>query len=243
MTFRNYTTSAEESLRDALALNAEELRLFEQALIIFPESIFVGEMRHPPEALFLAANSHSLLLAAGRISATGHASAMFPVLRAALESASYCFLMVKNPALSEVWRERHSSLAHKSACRRAFNGAIKAVSEQSRWTAVAKDYLNQVYEAMIDNGAHPNPNSIFISTAVEDRDDHWHVHLNSIYEADAPMTKWAIFVCAETTLLVASVLAECLKTDDKSVWESIDRTTQDVLAYRAATPQRHWPTM
>lgn len=243
MAFRNYTAGAEESLRDALALNGQELCLFERALLIFPDAIFVGEMSQPPEALFLAANSHSLLLAAGRISVTGHASAMFPVLRAALESASYCFLMVKNPSLSEVWRERHSSPVHKSACRKAFNGAIKAVAEQSRWTAEAKDYLNRLYEAMIDNGAHPNPNSIFNSTDIEDGDDHWHVHLNSLYEADAPMTRWAVFVCAETTLLVASVLAECLKTDDKSAWECIDSATQDFNAYRAATPQRHRPDM
>ncbi|MEN5159479.1 hypothetical protein [Achromobacter spanius] len=135
-------------MRDALALNGPELCLFERALLIFPEAIFVGEMSQPPEALFLAANSHSLLLAAGRISVTGHASAMFPVLRAALESASYCFLTVKNLSLSEVWRKRHSSPAHKSACGKAFNDASKAVAEQSRWPAEAKNYLNLIYEAM-----------------------------------------------------------------------------------------------
>lgn len=243
MAFRTYTADADDSVRDALALNAQELQLFEQALLLFREAIFVGEISQPPEALFLANNSHSLLLAAGRISLTGHASAMFPVLRAALESACYCFLMVKNPSLSAVWRERSNSPTHKTACRKAFNGAVKAVADHPMWTPEAKEQLTLMYEAMIDNGAHPNPNSIFLATVVEDGGDHWHVHLNSLYEADASMTKWATFVCAETTLIVASVLAECLKSDDKSVWERINRTTTEVRTYKADNAQRHWPAL
>ncbi|MGX9694887.1 hypothetical protein ACTJNK_31435 [Achromobacter anxifer] len=241
MAFRSYNADAEESVRDALALNAEELQLLEQALLLFPEAIFVGEHSQPAEALFLANNSHSLLLAATRIGLTGHASAMFPVLRAALESACYCFLMVNDPSLSEVWRERHTGEAQKKAGRIAFNSAVKTVADKSIWTPRAKAYLTRVYDAMIDNGAHPNPNSIFIPSVVEDRGDHWYVRLNSVYEGGAPMTKWTTFICADITLLVATVLAGCLKTDDESVWERIKSTTTEVMTYRANNPPQHWP--
>lgn len=241
MAFRTYNAGAEDSVRNALALNAQELQLLERALLLYPEAILVGEVSQPPEAIFLANNSHSLLLAAARIGLMGHASAMFPVLRAALESACYCFLMAKNPSLSEVWRERHSSPAQKAASRNTFNSAVKAVADQAIWTPRAKEYLTRVYDAMIDNGAHPNPNSIFMSATVEDDGDHWLVHLNNVYESDAPMTKWTTFICAETALLVASVLAGCLKTDDKAVWERIDNATTEAMAYRANNPPRHWP--
>lgn len=241
MAFRTYNTSAEESVRDALALNAEELQLLEQALLLYPEALLLGEASQSPEALLLAINSHSLLLAATRISLTGHASAMFPVLRAALESACYCFLIVKNPALADVWRERHSSPAQKTASRNAFNSAVKMVADHTMWTPRAKEYLTQVYDAMIDNGAHPNSNSVFARTVVEDGNDHWFMHLNDVYEGDAPMTKWATFICADTAVLMARVLAGCLKTDDKKVWERIDATTTEIMAHRAKYPPRHWP--
>ncbi len=241
MAFRTYNAGAEESVRDALALNAQELQLLERALLLYPEAISVGEVSQPPEALFLANNSHSLLLAAARISLTGHASAMFPVLRAAFESACYCSLIVMNPSLSAVWRERHDSPDHKTASRRAFDSAVKTVAKQSIWSPEAKEYLTRVYDAMIDNGAHPNPNSVFMRAVVEDGGDHWLVRLNDVYEGDAPMTKWATLICADTTLLVASVLAGCLKTDDKSVWERIDSATTAVREYKANNPPRHWP--
>ncbi len=239
MAFRNYNAAAEESLRDALDQNAQELQLFERTLRLFPEAIFVGEVCQPPDALLLANNSHSLLLAAGRIGLTGHANAMFPILRAALESASYCFLIVKNPALSEVWRDRHSSPSHKKACRRAFNSAVQAVADYSKWTPEAKALITDTYESMIDHGAHPNPRSIFMSTVVEDAGDYWHLRSNTLYEADASMTKWTTIVCAKTSLLVASVLAECLKSDDKSVWDYIDRLTVEIIAYisKSAAPK------
>lgn len=95
MPFKDYNVAAEESVRDAFNSPTTELRFFEKVVDLFPRTILAGDADGPVEALMLSLNSFQLLLAGGRIALTGHASAMFPVVRTALESACYAFMILE----------------------------------------------------------------------------------------------------------------------------------------------------
>lgn len=225
MPFRSYNDAADHSVRGALAAASKELSFFERVTNLFPQSIFVGETGGPPEALMLSLNAFQMLLAGGRIALTGHASVMFPVLRTALESACYAYMILENPKLAEVWRDRHDSSTKMDKCRRTFSNAVKVAADQSSWTPANKQWLIGTYQRMIDFGGHPNPHSIFGAISVEDGGDDWLVNLNSIYEPDSITTRDAIMACAESGLCIATVLAEGHWKNDKQICTSI----QDML--------------
>src|SRR5258708_10058835 len=116
----------------------------------------------PPQtfALLLFLNAYQLFLAGARIALSGHPAAIFPLMRTALESASYGFLLEQQPALSEIWSNRHRSEADKKACRKTFtfDRAIAGVNDK------APDIYRlakEAYEGAIDFGAHPNLRGVF----------------------------------------------------------------------------------
>lgn len=74
----------------------------------------------PSFAILLFLNAYQLFLAGARMGLSGHPAAVLPLQRTALDSASYGLLLEREPALSEIWANRHRSDADKKACRRAF---------------------------------------------------------------------------------------------------------------------------
>lgn len=235
MPFTDYNAAAEESVRDALNAPSTELLFFERVVELFPQSVFAGEAAGPLEALMLGLNAFQILLAAGRVALTGHASAMFPVLRTALESACYSFVIIERPELAQVWRDRHESKSKMDKCRNTFANAVKVVSRQCSWSPEGKQRLLDTYQGMIDYGGHPNPHSIFTAVSIDDGGNHWLANLHSVYEPESSMTKWATLACAEAGLCIAAVLAECHRKNDKSTWSVIQERMDELASIKEAT--------
>lgn len=234
MPFKDYNVAAEESVRDAFNSPTTELRFFEKVVDLFPTTILAGEADGPVEALMLCLNSFQLLLAGGRIALTGHASAMFPVLRTALESACYAFMILEKPELAIVWRERHESRSKMDKCRNTFANAVKVVSRQCSWIPEGKQRLVDTYQGMIDYGGHPNPHSIFHAVSIDDGGDHWLANLHSVYEPDSGMARWVTLACAEAALCVAAVLAECHRKNDAATWSAIHERMDELSSLKTA---------
>src|SRR5688572_19032190 len=110
-----------------------------------------------PFPLFLGMNAYYLFLASVRSAISGHVSGVFPLARAGLESACYAFLMKDDSALESIWTNRDRNDQQRTACRRAFTSAVKDAGQKLR--SVQPDignYLQELYDAAITFGAHPN---------------------------------------------------------------------------------------
>jgi hypothetical protein len=149
-----------------------------------------------------------MFLGAARMALSGHPAAVFPLMRAALESASYGYLMEQQPGLSEVWGNRHRSEPDKRACRNAFtfDKAIKGLAYKAPdIERVAKE----AYESAIDYGAHPNPKGVFGHISInEDRPDGMVAvtHI-SLYGSDQPETIRGICACLDFGFVIIAIIA------------------------------------
>lgn len=121
----------------------------------------------------LAANTQFLYLAAIRIALSGHVTAIFPVLRTAIESACYALVTASDEKKASLWPERNKSKTKRDSHRAAFSPAVfKAISMIEENCDVMSRYIQGVYEASIDYGGHPNPRSIVrhLKTSKTDED-------------------------------------------------------------------------
>lgn len=126
----------------------------------------------PQEELSRYLSIHAAMLFQGaiRVALSGHAAAVYPVLRTALEAAGYALLISSNPTLADVWLHRHRSAADRKACRNAFD--FKRVVGQVKCILPALvDLVSRAYDSLIDYGAHPNVTSVMGHVAIDDQRD------------------------------------------------------------------------
>jgi len=158
-------------------------------------------------ALLLFLNAYQLFLAGARMALSGHPAAIFPLMRTALESASYGLLLEQQPALTEIWSNRHRSDADKRACRKTFtfDNAIAGVRDKS---PDIHRLAKEAYEAAIDYGAHPNLKGVFWHIAVDnDRPDRMTaVSHTSLYSADHQETTRGLCACLDYGFLIISII-------------------------------------
>ena len=184
------------------------------------EHAFSEQERNSPVQCLLGMHAFMIYLGSLRVAFSGHAAAAFPLFRTALESACYAFLIGEREELESVWLSRNSSAKALKSCRKAFTSAVKdaAVEIQKKsWVAErTEEWINELYGAAIDFGAHPNPKSVWPYVDVnEDRDDGYvAVSLTSLYGAKAHATSRCLVACLDYGLLVAVILASC--DDDPS---------------------------
>ena len=130
---------------------------------IFHRELFEEDFDLNLIAAPLAVNAYWLFLGGVRGALSGHPAGVFPIIRTAIESAYYCFLISKNAALGDVWLNRQSGDVGKKKCRSAFGQANADVQKMlSSDHPVMAAFIGEQYEWLIDWGAHPNPNSILI---------------------------------------------------------------------------------
>jgi hypothetical protein len=107
---------------------------------------------------FLIVRTHSSFLAAIRLTMSGQLSESYAVLRAAIEQAWYALHMAKDPQPPnrvKVWLSRNHDEISKSKCKSEFT-VTNVRSTHDSLDSVAAKQLHQLYETMIDFGAHPN---------------------------------------------------------------------------------------
>jgi hypothetical protein len=170
-------------------------------------AVWTGNLPSNPIPLFLGANGQMLFHVAVRTAISGHVAAIYPPLRAALESACYGFLISKDPVLFQAWADREKGEAQRKACRKAFSSAVTdAAKDLSKVEASLAQYIQNLYEESITYGAHPNVSSVLANVSrPTDGGDHWRVNFGRIYVAGDGEIEHALLACAEYGLVVAYI--------------------------------------
>lgn len=166
-----YMAAADETSRELQKADGPLLKVLLQYDAYFRYDLWEHVAPTPTFAFVLYLNAYQTFLGAARMAMSGHPAAVFPLVRTALESASYGYLMEQQPALAEVWGNRHRSKADKKACREAFtfDKAIKGLADRA---PDIERLAREAYAGAIDYGAHPNPKGVFGHVSInEDRQD------------------------------------------------------------------------
>ncbi|OBQ69629.1 hypothetical protein EFV37_35060 (plasmid) [Mesorhizobium loti] len=203
-----YMAAADETMRDLREADSPLLKALLQYDAYFRRDLWEHVSPTPAFAFVLFLNAYQMFLGAARMALSGHPAAVFPLVRTALESASYGYLMEQQPALSEVWGNRHRSEADKKACRNAFtfDKAIKGFAHK----APDIDRLaKEAYEGAIDYGAHPNPKGVFGHVSInEDRPDGMvAVTHTSLYGSSHHETIRGICACLDFGFAIIGIIA------------------------------------
>lgn len=173
-----------------------------------------------PTSMFLLLNSYFLLMASFRTAATGHVAAIFPVVRASLESICYAFHISRDPQLAEVWLNREKGEEQRKKCRRVFTSAVAGVVKQLKKEGHGplSEMINTAYETTITHGAHPNSMSIFkhVASRPDDDSDFWKFDLTCMYSQDSFESEHSLFACIEYGLVIAAMCIVIHKPHEKS---------------------------
>lgn len=186
-------------------------------LVVHMDEVFQGEILgcdfdvHPTTGL-LAMHAYTMLLSSVREALSGHVVSTFPIVRAALESACYAYLIAQDPAMGEVWLNRHQSNAALNKCRKTFT-AKRAAEALERSHPGMAEWVLALYEASIDFGAHPNQKSVVGHLADGGTVDGGYqmFELTGVYGCDSWEVNRALMACVETGQVVAFMLAACPK--------------------------------
>jgi len=107
---------------------------------------------------FLMVRAHASVLAGLRLAMSGQTTEAFPVLRSAVELAWYALHIAKDPSPPQrltIWLNRNESDADKARCKSEFTIRNVRRTHEGLDADTAGTML-QLYEQLIDFGAHPN---------------------------------------------------------------------------------------
>ncbi len=218
-TFDDYMTSGESTVAELLASDSPLVRELRESYRYFAQTLWTDAPDINPVSSVLAINAHMHLMAAIRIAMTGHAGAIFPTLRTALEYACYAFLITDDPALAAVWTNRHKSREALKASRNKFTGAVTATSKKlNEGQPGSADWIAEAYDTAIDFGAHPNPRGVFTHISWgEETSSHVAMNVTGLYSADQFETTRSLMACLDFSLAIAVVLTNCRKEFSEAI--------------------------
>jgi hypothetical protein len=138
---------------------------------------------------FLMVRTHSAFLAAIRLAMSGQFSESYPVLRAAIEQAWYALHIAKDPKppnRAKVWLCRNENKASKAKCKNEFTVANVGSTHQSLDSVTAKQ-LHQIYETMIDFGAHPNQLGVLVEISKSETEQEINYRVGILFPQIVPL--------------------------------------------------------
>lgn len=205
---RDYLVATLENTQSHAGESPELMYLIAQMDDIFHDEIFSLPLSQQPTADLLIINAYTMLLAGVREALSGHVVCVFPIVRAALESSCYAYIIASDASKADVWLERHTSEAALSKCRKMFT-AKKAVDILKGSDPAMADYVWGHYEASIDFGAHPNTKSVIghLSDSGPAQDGYHAFELTSVYGKNSWQVNHALFVCVEAGQAIAYLIA------------------------------------
>ncbi len=205
---RDYLVATLENTQAHANEAPELMNLIAEMDDIFHDEIFSIPLSQEPTANLLMINAYTMLLAGIREALSGHVVCVFPIVRAALESACYAYLIANDATKADVWLERHSSDNAVKRCRNVFT-AKKAVDILKCSDPVMADYVWGYYEASIDFGAHPNTKSVIghLSDSGSVGEGLHGFELTSVYGENSWQVNHALFVCVEAGQAIAYLIA------------------------------------
>lgn len=179
---------------------------------IFHEEIFEHEYDANAATMLLAMNSYMMLSNSVHQALSGHMVAVFPVARAALESACYAFLTSSDEKMSSIWFDRGKSKTATSRCRDEFSVKKAARKLRAEYPELA-DYIDALYDSTIEYGAHPNIRSV--SQHLKDKglvDDVFRVFkLAGIYDVNSHEVNTSLLLCLEVGQAIVFLLSMSAK--------------------------------
>lgn len=166
-------------------------------------------------ALLLFTNAHAMFLAASRAALSGHASSVYPVLRASLESALYGLHMATHPKSEQIWANRGDSKKARDKCRAEFSAANVKNTAKTMNKGLG-DYVNHAYESLIDFGAHPNTLGVMKHVTMEDGADATSVNLTILW-GNSMQKAESLVACYEVGIGALIALAEAFPHWSKEI--------------------------
>ncbi|MBS9759813.1 hypothetical protein [Pseudomonas mosselii] len=205
---RDYLVATLENTQDHANEAPELMHLIAGMDDIFHDEIFSIPLSQESTANLLIINAYTMLLAGVREALSGHVVCVFPIVRAALESACYAYLIANDATKADVWLERHSSENSLKKCRNVFT-AKKAVELLKRSDPVMSEYIWGYYEASIDFGAHPNTKSVIghLSDSGPVGEGLHGFEFTSVYGKNSWQVNHSLFVCVEAGQAIAYLIA------------------------------------
>lgn len=107
---------------------------------------------------FLMTRSHASIVAAIRLACGGSTAEVFPLLRLTIEQAWYALHVASDPhgtRRARLWLCRNDGKEEMGRCKAEFTISNVRATHEARDSETAR-VLRQLYETMIDYGAHPN---------------------------------------------------------------------------------------
>lgn len=173
-----------------------------------------------PLAAILRLSSRAMFCSSINTALIGYRAGLFPTLRACLEAACYAQEIESKPHLAEVWLKRQESPEAHKKCRRAFGEAVKATCKRlSKRMPDNAGLVSQMYDSMIDRGAHPNVRSILPCIRMTETDTHHEVAIDFVVPGDVEAS---LFCCYEIGLFTSWLLGDLEKLDEP-FWEEASR--------------------
>lgn len=131
-----------------------------------------------PVAALLLVRSHAAFRSASALAFSGDAVGAFAVARTSLEGAGYALHIHDNPALDRLWLNRHQSSDALRKVRENFSHGKIIKTIKSRDLRLGAVY-EEIYQHLIDLGAHPNQGAVTGNMHMERQRDH--ISIKQIY--------------------------------------------------------------
>lgn len=225
--FRAFLTACTENQDEVLAQNSPYVAMMDAL-----DSFLLTHITNPsvvPSDLVMHAlriNARFMLLTAYRIGLTGHAAAVYPTLRTALENACYAFLMSQDESLSDVWMKRSLSVAHAKAFKIAFNKAIADARNliDKLHPNNLGTWMYELYKASMEFGAHPNALTVVLHTRFSDDEaTGWTKYENiALYTVGNFEFDRTLLACVEMGLAIAIVLSMTLDVPSQEILQDVN---------------------
>ena len=151
---------------------------------------------------FLMVRSHSSFLAGIRLVMSGQVPESFPVLRFVVESAWYALHIAKDPGGTkryEIWQLRNKNDEAKTRCRNEFKVKRVRQTHEELDAATAKE-LHEVYETLIDFGAHPNQLSVMTALVKAEETDNQVTYDVGILQCESLSVRFALRMAVATAI-------------------------------------------
>ena len=120
---------------------------------------------------------------------SGQLPESYAVLRASIEQAWYALHIAKDPHPPErvkVWLCRNDDETSRSKCKNEFTVQNVRSTHESFDSVTAKQ-LHELYERMIDFGAHPNQQSLFLAMRQSETDEETNFTVGILFPSPVPI--------------------------------------------------------
>jgi hypothetical protein len=160
-----------------------------------------------PIGAMLFVRCHAALRAAASEAMAGQVVESYRQCRGMLENAAYAVHLHRDPALAQVWLDRHKDEAGMKASRKAFQHERVVASVTAANTHAGKRF-EELYQRAIDFGGHPNERSVTGSMNMVEEPDRQLVLAIMMHGDDAAldMALKSVAQCAMVSLEMLQVI-------------------------------------